>query len=183
MWHAPCTPVILRIAPDHVPEDITWQITDDQGNTLASGGPYAHPQFGMIAAGIAVEPVHQTGALLLVVDDEQAAPLALELARLEEDLYLEGWQVVRMDVDATTSPAQMKDAILLASDTLPDLRALFLLGDLPVAYSGRVMPDGHTDHQGAQPADLYYAELDGPWTDNASAGPRQRARAQPQRNR
>ncbi len=164
---APCTPVIIRIDPDHVPGDITWQLTDDQGNTLASGGPYAHPQFGTITSGIAVEPIDEPGALLLLVDDQQAAPLAVELARLEEDLYLEGWQVVRMDVDATTPPTALKNAIQVAHDTLPDLHALLLVGDLPVAYSGRVMPDGHLDHRGAYPSDLYYAELDGPWTDNA----------------
>ena len=163
---APCTEVVVRIDPDHAPGDITWQLTDDQGNTLATGGPYENPQFGMITAGVEVEPASEHGALLLLVDDEQTVALAMELARLEEDLYLEGWQVVRMDVDASTPPTALKNAILNAHDTLPDLDALLLVGALPVAYSGRVMPDGHVDHRGAYPSDLFYADLDGSWTDN-----------------
>jgi hypothetical protein len=42
---------------------------------------------------------------------------------------------------------------------------VFLLGRVPVPYSGRIAPDGHTNHTGAWPADIYYGELDGNWTD------------------
>src|SRR4029079_4804782 len=38
-----------------------------------------------------------------------------------------------------------------------------------VAYSGNIMPDGHTNHMGAWPADVYYADLDGTWTDTTVA--------------
>ena len=43
--------------------------------------------------------------------------------------------------------------------------SLFLLGHVPVPYSGNINPDGHPDHQGAWPADGYYADMDGTWTD------------------
>lgn len=37
---------------------------------------------------------------------------------------------------------------------------------MPVPYSGNIAPDGHTpDHLGAWPADGYYADMDGNWTD------------------
>ncbi len=44
-------------------------------------------------------------------------------------------------------------------------KAVFLLGRVPVPYSGDINPDGHTDHRGAWPADVYYADMNGNWTD------------------
>jgi len=44
-------------------------------------------------------------------------------------------------------------------------KALFLLGHIPVPYSGDFGPDGHPDHQGAWPTDVYYADVNGNWTD------------------
>ena len=39
-----------------------------------------------------------------------------------------------------------------------------------VPYSGNLAPDGHGDHIGAWPADLYYGDMDGVWTDTANYG-------------
>ena len=49
------------------------------------------------------------------------------------------------------------------SDT--SINSLFLIGHIPIPYSGNITADGHYDHKGAWPADLYYGELDGEWTD------------------
>ncbi|HPQ39912.1 MAG TPA: hypothetical protein PLV45_06015, partial [bacterium] len=46
-----------------------------------------------------------------------------------------------------------------------DIETLMILGNLPVPYSGDVMA-AHENHRGAWPADLFYAELDGEWTDD-----------------
>src|SRR5438093_1179958 len=58
---------------------------------------------------------------------------------------------------------------LIAADYNADpanVRALFLFGHVPVPYSGNIIPDGHyPDHQGAWPADAYYGDIDGHWTD------------------
>ena len=45
---------------------------------------------------------------------------------------------------------------------------MFLLGHIAVPYSGDYTDDGHDTHQGAQPADLYYVDVDGPWTDSTA---------------
>jgi hypothetical protein len=37
-----------------------------------------------------------------------------------------------------------------------------------VPYSGIIFPDGHTEHRGAWPADVYYADMDETWTDTAA---------------
>src|SRR6185436_10386329 len=34
-------------------------------------------------------------------------------------------------------------------------------------YSGQINPDFHADHLGAWPADAYYGDMDGNWTDNS----------------
>src|SRR5690606_8841470 len=35
-----------------------------------------------------------------------------------------------------------------------------------VPYSGDLFPDGHPNHKGAWPADVFYADMDGVWTDH-----------------
>ncbi|MCC5790853.1 MAG: fibronectin type III domain-containing protein [Opitutales bacterium] len=46
------------------------------------------------------------------------------------------------------------------------MKAVILLGRIPVPYSGDINPDAHSDHKGAWPADTYYADLTGTWTDD-----------------
>ena len=52
------------------------------------------------------------------------------------------------------------------SEDPSNTRALLLFGNIPVPYSGNFMPDHHADHTGAWPADVYYADVDGVWTDS-----------------
>ena len=78
------------------------------------------------------------------------------------DLVGDGWQVVRRDVAANQSSVEVKRII-----QAQPADAVFLLGHLPVPYSGDLRPDGHDDHAGAWPADVYYGALDGQWTDVA----------------
>ncbi len=48
------------------------------------------------------------------------------------------------------------------------MKAVFLFGHVPVAYSGDIVPDGHAPHhQGAWPCDGFYGDMDGVWTDNS----------------
>jgi hypothetical protein len=49
----------------------------------------------------------------------------------------------------------------------PSIEAVFLFGHIPVPYSGDICPDGHEPgHKGAWPADVYYGDVDGVWTDS-----------------
>jgi hypothetical protein len=48
-----------------------------------------------------------------------------------------------------------------------NVKSVFLFGHIPVPYSGQLNPDGHNDHIGAWPADAYYGDMDGTWTDSA----------------
>ncbi len=128
------------------------------------------PAWGYIYGGNAIEHPVAQGTIILVVEDTFATDLATELLRLEDDLLNEGWQVHRIDAKRHGTPPQVKEAIMEAYALDPDnTKAVFLFGHVPVPYSGLyVVPDGHPDHMGAWPADLYYGELDGEWTDDYS---------------
>ncbi|MDP0495889.1 MAG: C25 family cysteine peptidase [Verrucomicrobiota bacterium JB024] len=45
--------------------------------------------------------------------------------------------------------------------------ALVIIGHAPVAYSGQLAPDGHSNHYGAWPTDTYYADMQGSWPDSS----------------
>lgn len=122
---------------------------------------------GYINAGIEVPEVSFRGKLILMVDSSFINTLAPEISRLIKDIEGDGWEVIRHDVLRTGSVTHIKD--LIVSDAYLDsanTKAVFLLGHIPVPYSGNINPDGHSDHLGAWPADCYYADIDGVWTDN-----------------
>lgn len=132
-----------------------------------------HRAFGYIQAGSGVPLVEHRGAVILVVGEYLLEPLAAEIDRLHHDLVGDGWRVIRQAAGAAESPADVKARIRDAYSAAPDqVKAVFLLGRVPVPYSGNFQPsppDGHTapgdDHRGAWPADGYYADMDGEWTD------------------
>lgn len=123
--------------------------------------------YGYICAGIEVPAIERRGKVALIVDDRFSAPLAEELERLQKDLIGDGWAVVRHDVSANATAQSVK--ALIKADWQADrenMRAVFLIGHVPVPYSGLMNPDMHSEHLGAWPADVYYGEVDGVWTDD-----------------
>lgn len=138
----------------------------------------------VVTAASELPAVEHRGRVLLLVDSSVSTPLASELATYANDLAREGWTVVRRDVarmnvapdDLTTAARTARIAELAAvrsevlgfygADTT-NSRSVVLIGHVPVAYSGKIMPDGHSDHQGAWPTDMYYADINGSWTDTA----------------
>ncbi len=121
---------------------------------------------GIINAGIQIPAVEQRGRVVLAVDDTQADALTVEIDRLIADLESDGWAVSRIDVSPTDAVTSVKNEITMVYNSDPDnTKAVLLLGHIPVPYSGANYPDGHEDHEGAWPADLYYGEMNGNWTD------------------
>ena len=131
-------------------------------------GTTAYTGYGFIQAGIGVRPNHDRGKLVLLVDETIAPGLDVELARLSQDLVGDGWTVLRHDVSRTAPVPEIKAIIKADYDADPSrVEALFLFGHVPVPYSGDTNPDGHRDHQGAWPADAFYGDMDGIYTDDA----------------
>lgn len=124
------------------------------------------PAVGYLSAGVKVPETHARGTLLLVVDDTLAAPLAPEVSHLSADLAADGWTVQTLVAPRAGTPAAVKALIQSAYFADPSqVKMVYLLGHVPVPYSGNIAPDGHSDHVGAWPSDGYYADMDGTWTD------------------
>ena len=124
--------------------------------------------YGYIQIGVAAPIVENRGKVVLMVDNSIASALSSELARLQQDLAGDGWVVVRRDVGRSDSPIGVKAVIKSVYDSDPtNVKSVFLFGHIPVPYSGQLNPDGHPDHIGAWPADAFYGDMDGTWTDSS----------------
>ncbi len=123
---------------------------------------------GYLNAGIRLPLAPARGRAILLVDDTMAAGLATELTRFAGDLVGDGWTVVRQDVPRTATAAATKAVVQTLFNADPEkTRSLILIGHVPVPYSGNLYPDGHPDHRGAWPADVYYGDMNGTWTDSS----------------
>lgn len=126
---------------------------------------------GYIRTGINVPLTENRGKIVLICDNTYTLQLTNELDRLERDLIGDGWQVLRHNVARTDIPPTVKAVIKADYDADPsNVKAVLLFGHVAVPYSGSIAPDGHTpetggSHVGAWPADMYYADMDGTWTD------------------
>ena len=158
--------LIVSITLDVFGQETSWDLADDQtGSILASGGPYSPPRFGHILVGLDSPAWEPSSTVLLLVQEEVAVPLAPELRRLERDMIADGYRVRRREVSESAEVATVKQIVLGEHASDPSISTLFLLGHVPVPYSGDVQ-SAHPEQQGAWPADLYYGELDGVWTDS-----------------
>jgi hypothetical protein len=121
---------------------------------------------GWLSAGIRAPLVAERGKVILLVDDTMSTPLKTELALFASDLNGDGWTVVRQDVSRTATPPAIRAVVqsLYRADPANTV-ALILFGHIPVPYSGDYSADSHPEHFGAYPADVYYGDVDGVWTD------------------
>ena len=134
----------------------------------ASAGGTAFTGVGYAYVGIQAPLVDSRGKIVLLVDAVLASSLGPELARLQQDLVGDGWQVLRHDVSISQSVQAIKSLVKADYDADPaNVKALFLFGHIPVPYSGNFAPDGHAEHVGAWPADVYYGDMNGTWTDSS----------------
>lgn len=131
---------------------------------VRSTGSYT--AFGYTHSAIELELPAFRGDMLLIVEDSIAFELASEVLQLQEDLQLDGWRVQTFEVSADTSVTYVKSLITDAYTALSALKMVYLLGHVPVPYSGNIAPDGHSNHIGAWPADVFYGDVNGTWSDN-----------------
>ena len=129
---------------------------------------------GYVLSGINVSPVLSRGTVILLIDSTMMMPLSAEIARLEQDLKKELWTVIKRSAPRATAfnpeaVTTTKEIIFSIIEKNPNEQySILLLGRIPVPYSGLMAPDGHSpDHVGAWPADVYYADFDGEWSDES----------------
>lgn len=165
--------------------------TDFTDTNVVVGGAYEYrvaksaPTYygeGYVYAGVQVPLVESRGKVVLMVDSTHSASLAYELARLQQDLVGDGWTVVRHDVarmavdpsnnnssawaERSNELANVKGVISADYNAAPaNITAVFVIGHIPVSYSGNLAPDGHVNHVGAWPADGFYGSMNQLWPD------------------
>lgn len=115
--------------------------------------------------------------VILLIDSNYQFALQQELSQLESDLFLMGWKVSKVYAGRKESAEVVKERLkqhYYSQVKTPE--TLFIIGHVPVPYSGyfsaqgtRYPPDGHSEgsgnHTGAWPADCYYGDFEGIWTD------------------
>lgn len=135
------------------------------------------PGFGYIDAGVEIPSVHQRGRCLMVIEKEVSS-LEKEIAMTMEAIEGDGWIVDSIHVLMSDKDVDVRSRIQSWYSQAPEeTHAVYLLGHVPVPYSGNIAPDDHRNHVGAWVADTYYGEMNGNWTDDkvdntSSADPR-----------
>lgn len=123
--------------------------------------------YGYTCATVDADIVYNPGRMALVIDDFFIPSLNGEIDQLISDLNGDGWFIDTIIVNRLQPVTYVKDRINTLYTLNPTgLKSIFLFGHVPVPYSGDINPDGHPDHLGAWPADVYYGDMDGVWTDN-----------------
>ena len=122
--------------------------------------------YGYIYAGIEEGPIHLRGAILLLIDSTFSDSCRTEINTLITDLRGDGWEVLTKTFERTETVANVKNYIVNTYNSNSKLSAIYILGHIAVPYSGSLNPDAHNNHIGAWPADVYYGDMNGNWTDN-----------------
>ena len=153
------------------PVKLAANATEYTDNAVVAGTVYEYHVAGTTAneylsVGINVPLVDYRGKLILIVEQSLATPLTTEIDRLMMDIRGDGWQVKRIDVNKSDKPSDVR--ALIKTEYLKDTvntKTVFILGQVPQPLSGCIMPDGHGEHYGAWATEMYYADMDGTWTD------------------
>lgn len=157
-------------------------------------GPLGAANSFHLHSGVNIQPVESRGVALVLVENSVAAAIQTKVDRLKQDLVGDGWGVIVQNnmpkhndavwANNIANIATIKQVIVsnfnyAASLTPPKaLKAVLLLGHIPVPRSGFLHTDGHIDHVGAWSADGYYADAytgsgDIAWTDTKPVPPAQ----------
>lgn len=160
------TPLAMLNASDTFYTDTTVKVGQGIEYQIVSITP-SYNGYGYIYAANKLDKYNYKGKLLLLVDSNYKLPLATEIIQLQKDLRGDGWQITTHYIARTETPQQVKQHITnLWKQDSTNFKSVYLLGHIPVPYSGYIGPDGHNDHFGAWPADLYYSVVDNStWTD------------------
>ncbi len=153
-----------RFVEENLPAGATYEY-----QVTKRGATFAYQGYGYISVALNAPLVEQRGKIILVVDQTIAGPIARELGRLQTDLAGDGWIVVRKDVARDERPAAIRALIKAEYDADRErVKAVLLLGHIPVVRAGSLNVDAHEPRP--MPADVFYGEMDGAWTDENGDG-------------
>jgi len=122
---------------------------------------------GYMVAGFDIPAQEFLGRALVIIEDIYKTTAQELLVDYLNQITNEGYFVDTHYVNKNDGVKDIKDWISKKWSADKNVyTTVLLLGRVPVPYSGDYRPDGHTDHTGAWPADLYYGSFDINWTDN-----------------
>jgi hypothetical protein len=107
------------------------------------------------------------GKVIMLVENSVATGIPAAIARLKDVLAADGWRILQRNVSPSTSPRDVRN--MLKADYTADqanVNTIFILGHVPVPYSGNPNPDAHGAR--ALPADGFYGDMDGNYTYGAA---------------
>ncbi len=113
-----------------------------------------------------------SGKVLVLVDTTIIDSIKSELEQFAWDLHADGWGVIIRSVPRSEdfNPIAVNKVKRLVWRYIhlgnEPLRAVVLIGRVPVPYTGNYTFDAHPDHIGAFPADIFYVCPDCKWTDS-----------------
>jgi hypothetical protein len=138
-----------------------YKVSFSQTSTSSPGGGYTHntsgTATGYIATGINVPLESYKGKIILVVDNTFQTALASQLQTLIDDLNGDRWAVLPLYVNRTDTAASVRSQIINLYNTNQNVKAVYLLGHVPVDSSNTMAPDGHSAR--AWSSDAYYGEM------------------------
>ncbi len=126
------------------------------------------PAHGYAHVAVATPLVDYRGKILVFIDSTTADAVGLELKIFKDAMRGDGWQPVPNKTGPSSTVQSIKNQIItLYNEDPTNVKAVLIIGDVPVPYSGNFAWDGHPDHTGAWPCDAYYADINGTWTDES----------------
>lgn len=130
---------------------------------------------GYLSCAIELPIVHNRGTILLLIESSIKDSLTKEINDVSLDMAGDGWKVIHRFAHKDSSIQYVSGLIAEAKKWADNpLRAIYILGHIAVPYSGNygqdnfytVAPDGHPDHAGTWPADVWYGTDPKYYTDN-----------------
>ncbi len=159
---------------DNIKEGVLYEymiVGKDDKPTLNREKPGGYLIYrGYVSAGVNVDNTGRKGKVILLVETFISESLKDELKLFKMDLIGDGWSPFVLSVESNEDHIALKSKIQNIYNSDPDnFKHVILLGSIPVAYSGSraKSPDGHS-YGRPFPADCFYADLDGLWTDATS---------------
>ena len=134
---------------------------------------------GYIQAGNKANFINHRGGIILLIDSAYISKLSSEINTLKADLIASGWIPYEVFAGRNEKAMDVKDRLSKFMDSKTERpKTLYIIGHVPVPYSGnfsatgdRYPPDGHAEgsgnHTGAWPADVYYGDFAGIYTDRS----------------
>lgn len=118
--------------------------------------------YGYIASGVDLASDTPRGKIILVVDNTFQTSLANQIQTLVNDLNADKWVVLPIQyVSRDATPTSVRTLIKNLYDANTNVKAVYLLGHVPVASLGNVNPDGHASR--GMSSDGLYAEMNSTW--------------------